>query len=288
MKKLICLCVVLALAGTAGAATSLWKGGTGDWGVASNWISQGPPSATGTTYAFSSAAGTNVITVSANSTNLTLITGRGVAGAPTNVTVSGPQDNTLIVNSGVSLRTTKLTYMYSTQSGSKSTLEIQGTYDGEAAASTGMNFQLASGIGAVSTDVVKVYGTFNVAMTATSGSLLIATVGSGNGTVNIYSSGTANVRAYTIDGGTGTGHIYLDNGGKMWVVGNVTAQVSADITAGRIAAMPGGSATGVTYGYDATKVLGGATGATWVEGVPEPATVALLGLGSLLLYRKKR
>jgi hypothetical protein len=71
-------------------------------------------------------------------------------------------------------------------------------------------------------------------------------------------------------------------------VGNKTTQIAADILAGKIAGMAVPGTTGLAYGYDATHVMGAATGATWIEGVPEPATVALLGLGGLVLLRKKR
>jgi len=313
MKKsivLFLLLAVLGVAGTASAATSIWSHGvaSGDWATAANWAgSQGsgnPPSATGTTWAFAAAGGTNAITVSAAGTTsggIYLFT--GYSGTPTSTTMTSSTDCTITVNSGATLLFTKGSNMWSTQAGAKSTLVIYGTYMGETAASNGMQFNLASGTSSTGTSTVKVEnggvldnGTTGSAQSGTLNIVTTGTTASNTGTIDIYNGGQVNTKAYSI-GTAGTGKIYIEayTGGNtsfksMWINGDATTQVAADITAHKIqAATFDGSGnlltstdlTSANYGYNST------LGQTWIV-VPEPATVALLGLGGLMLLRRRR
>jgi len=168
-------------------------------------------------------------------------------------------------------------------------VDVYGTVNACAASSSGLAWSIASGAAAVSNDTVHVRsgGVMNVGTTGTgtqSGTLNIAATGSGTGTVNIYSGGVANVRtAYAIGA---NGKLYIENTGIIWIYGNVTTAVAADVLAGKIA--PLGGIGGLEYAYDAAHAIGNTTGATYILGTPEPATVALLGLGSLMLLRKRR
>jgi len=323
MKKLtvlLLLLAVLGVAGTASAATSLWANvASGDWATPSNWISQGPPSATGTTWAFRSGGGTSSIAVSSSATQLYLYL--GYSGTPTNITMTSAANATLTIGSApgssVVMQTSKGTHLWSTQSGAVSNLVIYGTYNAGTAASASMNLYLASGTGSTGTHTIKVYGTLNEGMTATSGTLSIVATGttaSNTGIVDIYNGGVVNTKAYTI-GTAGTGKIYIDGSatnaataGVMWINGNVTGQVQADITGHKIqTATFDGSGNFVSaldmsstvdtatsfasraaddpynYGYDSGLAK------TWITvPTPEPATIAILGLGSLMLLRRKR
>lgn len=141
------------------------------------------------------------------------------------------------------------------------------------------------------TAIVDVYGTLNVKNTGT-----LTTVGSelqigagtntGAGRVIINAGGLVNVDLYSINGTVITGGTYdgqtrgkitIAAGGLMKIKGWVDTQVNTDIANGLIVCND--------PHIRAWLVTEGATQYTYV---PEPATIALLGLGSLMLLRKKR
>jgi len=321
MKRLTILLLVLAVlgvAGTAQAASSAWKSaGSGNWEDASNWLQQAPTSS-GTTWCFASGGGTSNITVGGTGHTGTnqgqLYLYMAYNGTPTNVTMTSTANATLTINSGATISTSRGTLMWSTQAGATSTIDIYGTYSSTTTTSNA-NMTLASGTNSTGTMKVKVEngGVFNVNQGGGSGTGLqmvtSGTTASNKAEVDIFYGGIANVKQYTI-GTAGTGKIYLDTSGSvqaqaaiLWLNGDARTQVGTDITGHKIqkydfttstatdmvsAADPSTSFASAdlahyNYGYDT------ALGKTWVTvQTPEPATIAILGLGSLMLLRRKR
>ncbi len=92
------------------------------------------------------------------------------------------------------------------------------------------------------------------------------------GLLNMYAGGTADFTNWAALNG-GTGHVEM-YGGSIIIDGEITA-APTDVTISFAGGGPG------LWNYDS------GTGRTTIM-VPEPATVALLGLGGLALLRKKR
>ena len=157
----------------------------------------------------------------------------------------------ITVLTGGKLTTTGSVEMYQ---GTSSQLDIQSGATMDActkANTTTATFKLASDAVTSSADTVNIWGTLNiVSLNPPNGtsSLEICNVsgGTATGTINIYNAGVLNTEAYVI-GSYGSGHIYIYAGGTMKVTGNVTTQVNADRTAGKIA---GGSGATLTVTYD--------------------------------------
>jgi hypothetical protein len=286
-KKLISLVFVLALAGMASAIQWVGPGageGPGNWAVASNWDLNRLPVASDATVVVQSLTaghlGANVIVDSAVSggvkpqftihTETVTIQDGGSISNDGSVELKGSATVTVTIDDGgVWDACQKLT-------------QALGTFKLGTANSTAA--------------IVDVYGTLNVkntgTMTTTGSDLQVAFGTSANigiGRLNIKDGGLVNVDAYSINSALVTSGIYagqmrgkikVDNGGILKIKGNVFATVTADIAAGKI-----------VNGYGTAEDLIAWTG---VEGfqtytyVPEPATIALLGLGSLMLLRRKR
>ena len=102
--------------------------------------------------------------------------------------------------------------------------------------------------------------------------------GGGNWTLNIGATGVVNADGYSMNTNVvdGTALINITTGGKMVLLGDVRDSSGVDIIAGRF---EGDSVAGAVQAtFDGTY--------TTIQ-VPEPMTIALLGLGGLLL-RKRR
>jgi len=184
----------------------------------------------------------------------------------------------LTILSGGKLTTTSSVEMYQGTS-SQVDIEAGATMDAcvksNAATAT---FKLANDAATTGTDTVNVWGTLNVvSQNPTNGTsdLQICNVsgGTGTGTLNIYNTGVVNVDAYAI-GSYGTGRIYITTGGTMKIAGNVTSQVNADISAGKIAG---------TYGATVSSSYNSGENKTYVTasgGSPPPAPPAWISYPS--------
>ena len=181
----------------------------------------------------------------------------------------------LTILTGGKLTTTGSVEMYLGTSGQ---LDIQSGATLDActkANTTTATFKLANDAATTCPDTVNVWGTLNVvSLTPANGTsdLQICNVsgGTGTGTINIYSTGVVNTDAYTI-GSYGTGRIYVSAGGTMNIAGNVTTQVNADISAGKIAGA-GGATVSCTYNAGDGKTHITATGG---GGSPPPVPASI-------------
>jgi len=270
-KKLVSLIVILALAGFASAANNQWQGPSGgNWHGSTSYWSLG--------YFPSVASGDAAIVRRADGTASNVVVTWAADGG-TKVRMEFGAGTTLTINSGGSLITRGSVDNYNVSN--TITINSGGRF---LAATSGGSFKVAHNTAvAANTDLVDVYGLLRIKGDAagTTGILAITAdsragvTPTNTGTVNLYGTGVLLVDAYTI-GTYGAGSINIATGGQMQIKGNALAQVNADILAGRIAPLSGAT---LIANYD----LG--TNTTYV---PEPATVALLGLGSLMLLRRKR
>jgi len=255
--------LTLILASLTSAATITWKGPgysspAGAWEDASNWDGGLPTATDGIVRAYrSDGAGSNITIDTSVSGGVKLQMKYG--------------KSKITINNGGTLTNSGLVEMFM---GTTSEVLIMagGTWNACTSAS-GANFLLATSTS--SKDTVSVWGTLNVSG-ASAPKLTIGTTGdaSGFGTVNIYSGGLVTADRYQIGN---RGVINMWSGAVFKIKGDVTATTAADIASGKIAGQ--GGAVLSTY-YNAFENM------TYV--IPEPATVALLGLGGLtLLLRRK-
>ena len=275
-KKLLSLVLVLALAGMASAATIQWVGPgasdpAGAWEDASNWNGAIAEGDTVKAYHTSGTQGAN-ITVNDTTVNFLKLQNQSWGGACNIEVKSGAVlqlDGSVEQGKGA-YTTLMLIDAGGVVKAAQKFTQTTGTYKLSSAAGTA--------------DVVDIYGTLQVKGSMATSDLAVAQgAGAGTGRVYVRGGGLLDVDAYSINGGLNTGGtakrgmILIASGGIMRILGNATTQVNNDITAGNIVGL--GSNLHVW-----TKVEGGQT----YTYVPEPATIALLGLGSLVLLRRKR
>jgi len=297
-KKLLSLVFVLALAGIASAAVQ-WDGAAftdataGNWNVATNWTTDTLPISTTDTVRWDQtvgATGSNIIVDSAVSGGIKMQSKNG--NTKLLITSTGSISNDGSVEMG-------------TGTGGDATVTIEGVFNACQRLTQSLGtFKLGTAAASGKLNVVDVYGTLNVkntgTMTTNNSDIAVGVgTGTGLGRLNIYDGGLVDVDAYSVNTalvasgpyqGQMRGKIqFEDMGGIMRIKGNVLATVTADITAGKIRgwlAVPENTLHGPIYAT-LTPWLNVVGGRTYTL-VPEPATIALLGLGSLTLLRRKR
>ncbi len=286
MSKLISLVLVLAIAGVASAADFYWNSNvaSGNYSVMTNWKIGGTatsplatstqgygdqmwarPSLNGSLGATASI--TINVDVAAYTSRLNINTGTPTLNILDGVTLT---NNGTISATGWQFYNTTL-----------GVVNIDGSLLNERGDTTQMTVKIGgSGNGSSNTININDGGIMTVKNTATHNALFAignTQTAAGSAYVNIAAGGLLDVDSYTF-GLLANKKITIASGGLMKVRGDATTQIGTDITAGNIAGEWAGSLRvwtetegGQTYTY-----------------VPEPATVALLGLGSLMLLRRKR
>ncbi len=254
-KKLFCLMslvLVLCLAGSAGAATWIGFGDGSSWNDVDNWDTTALPD-------------------SVNRVN-TVISGTVVINGYAAYAYKGQgEDVTLDIINGGSLT------IVDTGAGTA-------YYSGDFTAGGGSYWTVGASsllsidqffLGYNGQSTLDVYGTVSVNRPVGSGAALVFGAKTGaNGQLNIYAGGTLDTTQWDgTDSRDGTGAVDM-YGGSIIIDGEITSgPVGIPIT------FHGGPGV-FTY-------LGTAVDRTVIT-VPEPTTVALLGLGGLALLRKRR
>ena len=287
-KKFLSLVLVLALSGIAVGANMAFIGdGDGSsWADSLNWnnLTDGTgsyriPASTD----FARPIG-NMVTVNTTGAVADRLQMRGVANS-----------GTTILN-GMDLTTSGSVEMDSSTAGSSVTVTIDagGTLNActqSLATSAYSAFKLGRNA-RTGNSVANVNGTLNVISSdgSSKSELLIGSWsiggegggGNGNWTLNVGAAGIVNVDDLWVDmvPGDGTATIDITDGGVIIVDGDVRGQIGGAVFGG---AFYGDSVLGkVQMDYNVTNA-----GKTTIQ-VPEPATIALLGLGGLLLRKRKR
>ena len=257
-RVLLLVCIfALAFSGVANAALGTWFGGVGNWEVNANWPDH-------PTYPNAIPDQANLISGTATiNTAIQLnvgIIGFGVADLVTEV----------IIAPGASLTTgSEVIVGIGAGSNSAGVLTVEGTGN--------LGSLRVAGEVAGSTDFVNVNGgTLNVTAFGTYIGTRWDDITYGVGTVDIYNSGTVAISGMgamgnRIDIHPGSTVNLLDSGSVLKLLGNYVTELQGWIDAGRVT------------GRDLAVYMPDG----WTYAVPEPATLVLLGLGGLLLRRKR-
>jgi len=279
-KKLISLVLVLAISSIASAGTLYWNSNvaSGDWNVASNWKTTGDTTGVLST-AVPGTGDSAMMRTSLNGTYTSVTIAVSTTDAVCNRVNINAGTETINIQTGAVLTNNGGTWPTAVQiyNTGTATLNVSGTWKNERAG-TAMSVKIGGGASGTPNNTINILN--GGIVTAKAGGLATFAIGNtgltvGKARVNIASGGLLDVDAYVF-GSLADKKMQIYTGGLMKVLGNATTQIQADITAGNIV-----GPTGTTAG------LG-----IWQSGgytyVPEPATVALLGLGSLMLLKRKR
>ena len=271
-KKLLVLFLVLGIA-SAASATNLWQAatGTGDWNVAANWNAGAVPNLTS-----DKASLCNTSISAAKVINIT--------GAAATSKLQQKYDTNgihLNVLSGGSLQVDGSYEMYQGDSDtvnnppSVQTLNISNGATVDLCTKINTAYGTAKIGGANGNATINCDGTLNVVSTLESTLSLGNKAAPGQGRLNVGSTGVVTTDDLQF---ANDGYLEITKGGIVTIKGNELVEMLLARNAGDIAGVGGGGGTKITYnsGPDTTTIT-----------VPEPATIALLGLGGLLL-RKRR
>lgn len=262
-KKLLSFVLVLALAGISSAATYYWTGPQvgatpGEWQDSGNWGGI-TPALGADIWRFTSSSGAGAAGV--------VTTGTAYSGKIQFRSATGIN---LRIESGATLQYDGSLEAYT----STSTIDILGTMNEYAdALNTGTLKLGGNGL----SNVINIWGTLNVKSnnsTFTSALALGHTGGLGGGEIHVQSGGTMYADSIVFTGTTN--YIYLSGTGQVQVKGDVTGTYPLSTKF-----YGNGGLGGVVATYDSD------TNLTTIV-VPEPATIAMLGIGSLMLLRRKR
>jgi len=277
-KHLVSLVLVLALAGISSAATVQWNVASGDWSAGTNWNTGSLPG-TGDFAAVYRSGNTSTINLTSGSVSV----GRLKMQASSTTTLNITGGATLTNNGSVGSA-----QFYQNSGGTYGTMNLgdgttSGTfiaYGGSAsnyAIQTGgsqMTFNVESGslLGAYKgTDHVGILG-----LGSTGGSNL------GVGTINVKNNGTVDADSITFANTSQTVVLYGLGSAVYVYSGFSSSQIGTYYKSGDSQTV---TYTTVTDAVSGSPLYG--LSVTKIYQTPEPATVALLGLGGLLLRRKR-
>lgn len=256
MKKLLFIVFVCAIASIANAADIRYMG-DGPWETTANWNGGVMP---GALDAARMNWGNNTVTVSTT--------------VPTvNQLQAGVDEpGTLHVLSGGVVTTT-------TWAGAGVAGACTGTFNVDAGGTMNVGGHLWVGAGAAgNVGIVNISGTVNVGGIIGLGTINAGTASGGTGTVNVLDGGALNLAnihglGYSIFSGS---VLDISGSGVVTLPGDFVAVINAYVANGYI------TGNGIANNVLA-EVVGGQT---LVTATPEPVSIALLGLGALLLRRR--
>ena len=249
MKRCMFLMVVLAISSGGVFADAIWIAGDGNWSTASNWSTGNPP-VYGEVTRISSGLSSDVTVTVDSVVTRPAYTSIGFEGHPVLVTLNIETGGDLRTEPGKSLRL-----------GGNGIININGgTLVPWGAAIIGGEININDGIMSIGSSTWEIK----------SGSVITV-----NGGIFALSSLPTSGAAAIVDG------LVDISGGKLRISGNRISTVEDWIESDFLVAYNGSSNYNLESTYDGTY--------TWVEAVivPEPATLALLGFGSLLAIRRR-